>query len=65
MIIVDDQYCYVSLLLPPDEDSQSLRLEFDGRGDGFNRSCVGHFDRMWDLAANRKLVSPEPPPALP
>jgi hypothetical protein len=65
MVIVDDQYCYVSLLLPPDEDSQSLRLEFDGGRDGFNRSCVGHFDRMWHLAENRKLVSPEPHSALP
>jgi hypothetical protein len=62
LIIIDQQYCYVIVRLPPDDNRQSLRLEFaalptllkgtNRREKGFFSSCLAHFDKLWNLSTS-------------
>ena len=56
-IIVIDEQCFLTVRLSPDEGAQSLRLEFEG-AEGYGRSCIAHFDRMWSLSAPTALALP-------
>ncbi len=48
IIIIDNRYCYLTIRLSPNESSQSLRMEFD---QGYAKSCIAHFDKMWALSS--------------
>jgi hypothetical protein len=55
IIIVDDQHCFLTVRLPPDDGSQSLRLEFSGGNPGYIQTCVKHFDTLWKLSTTAPL----------
>ncbi|MGA2418543.1 MAG: toll/interleukin-1 receptor domain-containing protein [Candidatus Acidiferrum sp.] len=55
VIIVDDKFCFLTIRLPPDDGTQSLRLEFDGGDPGYIQACVKHFDLLWKRGSTQPL----------
>ena len=57
MILIDDEYLWLTLTLPPKRSTQSHSFEILKKESSLTLSCNKHFDEMWALLPNSKEIS--------
>lgn len=56
LLICDDQWCWMTLILPPKRAPLSVSFELGQSSSPLINDCIRHFDRVWDLVEKREIT---------
>lgn len=56
LLICDNQWCWMTLILPPKRAPLSVSLELRRSSSPLIDDCIKHFDNVWELVSKQEIV---------
>lgn len=56
LLICDDQWCWMTLILPPKRAPLSVSFELGRSSNPLIDDCIRHFDKAWELVEKREIT---------